>query len=571
MPFPDFSTTERSEFDFMSQSKKQSFLHGTALLAAATAIVKIIGALYKIPLKMIIGDEGFSYFNTAYEIYSLLLLISTAGLPVAMSRMISQASALGHSNQVRKVYTTSRNLFLILGIAGTLLMTLCSKWLASFQGQPDAWYAIACLGPCVLLICMMSTYRGFFQGQGNMIPTSVSQVLEAIVKLIVGIGLAMGVMQLTDSIPKAAGGAILGVTVSCVASVLYLLSCFRKGYRQLPESSDEALSQKSTAKQLLAIAIPITIGAAGLQLLTVLETGIYMDNILGLLQDGRYDNSVINALRQQVLTNYPGISLENLQNKVAANLKGIYNMAQTVYNLPVAFVAPITISIIPAITSHLTLQNNRGARATAESAARITGLICMPCAVGLIVLSAPVMALLGGYGGEQLKLASQLMSIMGVCIIFNSVVLLTNAIMQAHGHANLPVVNMFIGGILKLIAVFVLTANPHIAILGTPIGSFLCYVSITALNLLTMRKCISHPPAIMKNLGRSALAAIIMGVVVYGVYYVLPTQSRVLLCAVPVMAGVAVYAFAAIKFKAITHEDCLLLPKGEKLAKLLKL
>lgn len=103
MPFPDFSTTERSEFDFMSQSKKQSFLHGTALLAAATAIVKIIGALYKIPLKMIIGDEGFSYFNTAYEIYSLLLLISTAGLPVAMSRMISQASALGHSNQVRKV------------------------------------------------------------------------------------------------------------------------------------------------------------------------------------------------------------------------------------------------------------------------------------------------------------------------------------------------------------------------------------------------------------------------------------------------------------------------------------
>ena len=571
MPYPDCLTTERSELNFMSESKKQTFLHGTALLAAATAIVKIIGALYKIPLKMIIGDEGFSYFSTAYDIYSLLLLISTAGLPVAMSRMISQASALGHSNQVRKVYTTSRNLFLILGIAGTLLMTLCSKWLAQFQGQPDAWYAIACLGPCVLLICMMSTYRGFFQGQGNMIPTSVSQVLEAMVKLIVGIGLALVVMRFSSSIPKAAGGAILGVTISCVASVLYLLVCFRKGFRQLPESSDPALSGKSTAKQLLAIAVPITIGAAGLQLLTVLETGIYMDNILGLLQDGSYNNSVINTLRQQVWANYPGISPENLQNKVAANLKGIYNMAQTVYNLPVAFVAPITISIIPAITSHLTLQNNRGARATAESAARITGLICMPCAVGLMVLSAPVMALLGGYSGEPLKLAAQLMSIMGVCIIFNSVVLLTNAIMQAHGHANLPVVNMFIGGILKLIAVFVLTGNPHIAILGMPIGSFLCYVSITVLNLLTMRKCISHPPAILKNLGRSALAAGIMGVVVYGVYSILPTQSRALLCAVPVMAGVAVYAFAAIKLKAITHEDCLLLPKGDKLAKLFKL
>ena len=555
----------------MSQSKKQSFLHGTALLAAATAIVKVIGALYQIPLKMIIGDEGFSYFHTAYEIYSLLLLISTAGLPVAMSRMISQASALGHSNQVRKVYTTSRNLFLAMGIVGTLLMTLLCKQLARFQGQPDAWYAIACLGPCVLLICMMSTYRGFFQGQGNMIPTSVSQVLEALVKLVVGIGLALAVISLTGSIPKAAGGAILGVTVSCVASVLYLLGCFRKDYRQLPDSSEPALSQGKTARQLLAIAVPITIGAAGLQLLTVLETGIYMDNLLELLHSGRYNTKVVQALREQVLANYPGISLENLQNKIAANLKGIYNMTQTVYNLPVAFVAPITISIIPAITSHLTLQNNQGAKTTAESAARITGLICMPCAVGLIVLAAPVMSLLGGYSGQPLTLAAQLMRIMGVCIIFNSVVLLTNAIMQAHGHANLPVVNMFIGGILKLIAVFVLTANPHIAILGTPIGSFLCYVSITVLNLMTMRKYIPHCPAIVKNLGRSALAAGIMGAVVYGVYRILPTNSRLLLCAVPVMAGVAVYAFAAIKLKAITREDCLLLPKGDQLAKILKL
>ena len=561
----------------MSESpKKQSFLHGTALLAAATAIVKIIGALYKIPLKMIIGDEGFSYFNTAYEIYSLLLLISTAGLPVAMSRMISQASSLGHSNQVRKVYTTARNLFLALGIAGTLFMTLCCKWLARVQGQPDAFYAIACLGPCVLLICIMSTYRGFFQGHGNMIPTSVSQVLEAITKLVVGICLALFVMSSTGNIPQAAGAAILGVTISCVASVFYLMDRFRKGYRQLPESAEPADSTGATARQLLSIAVPITIGAAGLQLLTVLETGIYMDNIIALLNNGSYENSVIPVLRDEVLKEYPGLSLKELNTKVAANLKGIYNMAQTVYNLPVAFVTPITISIIPAITSHLTLQNNRGARATAESAARITGLICMPCAVGLFVLSGPVMALLGGYSAEELQLASTLMKILGLCIIFNSIVLLTNAIMQAHGHANLPVVNMFIGGILKLIAIFILTANPHFGILGTPIGSFLCYVSITALNLLTMRKCISGAPAILKNLARSALAAAIMGVCTYGAWFALTfalgeSGSRVLLCGLPVMVGVAVYVLAAVKLKAITHADCLLLPKGDKLAKILKL
>lgn len=556
--------------------KKQSFLHGTALLAAATAIVKIIGALYKIPLKQIIGDEGFGYFNTAYEIYNLLLLISTAGLPVAMSRMISQASSLGHSNQVRRVYKTAQLIFVTLGFVGSLFMTLCCKQLAQIQGQPDAYYAIACLGPCVFLICLMSTYRGFFQGQGNMIPTSVSQVLEAIVKLVVGIGLALFVMKQTNHIPQAAGGAILGVTISCVASVLYLLWCFRKGYRQLPQSSDPALSYKSTAKQLLSIAIPITIGAAGLQLLTVLETGIYMDNITDLLTAGTYDSPLVELLRQQILEKNPEISFEDLQNKVAANLKGIYNMTQTVYNLPVAFVAPITISIIPAITSHLTLQNNRGARSTAESAARITGLICMPCAVGLIVLSGPVMALLGGYSGEKLNLASGLMSILGVCIVFNSIVLLTNAIMQAHNHANLPVVNMFIGGFLKLATVFILTANPHIGIYGTPIGSLLCYVTITMLNLITMRKSIPNTPAILRNMGKPALAASIMGIFTYASYYGLTlvlgvNGSRVLLCGLPVMVGAGVYFLAAIKLKAITHEDCLLLPKGDKLAKILKL
>ena len=170
--------------------KKQTFLHGAALLALATAIVKVIGALYKIPLNAIIGEQGFGYFYTAYEIYSVLLLISTAGLPVAMSRMISEATSLGNYRQVRRIYRTSQALFLGMGILGSLLMTLCCRQLADFQKQPDAWFAIGCLGPSVFLICLMSCYRGFFQGQSNMLPTSISQVIEAIVKLIVGIAAA---------------------------------------------------------------------------------------------------------------------------------------------------------------------------------------------------------------------------------------------------------------------------------------------------------------------------------------------------------------------------------------------
>ena len=525
--------------------KKQNFLQGTALLAMATAIVKIIGAFYKIPLNAIIGEKGFGYFNTAYEIYNVLLMISTAGLPVAMSRMISQASSLKHYNQVRRIYNTARGIFLALGITGTLLMTLFCRQLAAFQNQPDAWAAIGFLGPCVLLICVMSTFRGFFQGQSNMLPTSISQVIEAIVKLIVGIAAAYLLLKTTDSVALAAGGAILGVTASCLVSSFYLFGCFRKVYPELPQTREEPRSFSHTAKGLMIIAIPITLGSAGLQFLTMLETKIYMGRLL-----------------------------EFYSQSAADTMRGIYGMTQTIFNMPCAFITPITISIIPAITAQLTTCKEQEAKATEESAIRITGLISMPCAFGLGLLAQPVTALLGGYTGDNLVLATRLMSVLGFSIMFNAVVLVTTAIMQAHGHASRPVMNMLIGGVLKLAAVFILTGNPNIGIVGTPVGTLLCYLAISVLNIYSIRTLLPHPPAILKNLIRTFLAAVIMGIFVFLAFTGLKAagiSSRVILCGLPIAVGVVAYALAAVKIKVVTREDCLLLPKGEKIAKLLKL
>ena len=517
------------------------------LLAMATAIVKVIGALYKIPLNAIIGEQGFGYYNTAYEIYTVLLMISTAGLPVAMSRMISQAGSLRHYRQVRKIYTVCRTIFLTLGLIGAVLMTVFCKQLAAFQEQPDAWAAIGTLGPCCFLICLMSTYRGFFQGQSNMTPTSVSQVLEAICKLIVGIAAAVLIKIYTQSVSLAAGGAIFGVTMSCLVSSFYLNRCFRKAYKNLPISDEPVDSGRNIAKGLLAIAIPITIGSAGLQLLTVLETKIYMGQLLNTMTQAMADTQ-----------------------------KGIYNMTQTIFNMPCAFITPITISVIPAITAQLTLGDHKAVKATEESAVRVTGLISAPCAVGLAVLAEPVTALLGGYTGEKLALSTSLMMVLGICVIFNALVLLTNAIMQAHGHVNLPVINMFIGGIVKLVAIYILTGNPNIGILGTPIGSLLCYLCITVLNLVTMARVLPEAPAVLRNMLRSIGAALAMGAAAYGTWYGLKAllgsdMSRVIACGAPILVGVVVYVVLAVKFRAITREDCLLLPKGEKIAKLLHL
>ena len=525
--------------------KKQNFLQGTAMLALATAIVKVIGALYKIPLNAIIGKQGFGYYSTAYEIYAVLLMISTAGLPVAMSRMISQASALGHNNQIRRIYSTCRAIFLTLGISGSLLMTVFCRQLAAFQNQPDAWAAIGCLGPCMLFICIMSTFRGYFQGQSNMLPTSISQVIEAIVKLIVGIGLAVVMLKTTNSVALAAGGAILGVTASCLVSSVYLWSKFRPSYSKLGPSEEAPDSFGKTAKSLLIIAIPITLGSAGLQILTALETKIYMGRLLGMMSQNAADIQ-----------------------------RGIHSMAQTIFNMPCAFITPITISIIPAITNHLTLKNTADARETEESAVRVMALISMPCAFGLATLAEPVTALLGGYSGEDLVLSTSLMAVLGISILFNAIVLVSTAIMQAHGHVNRPVVNMFIGGLVKLAIVFLLTGNPAIGIVGTPIGTLLCYLVITALNITSIRTLIDNPPAIIKNVLRPFAAAAIMGAVVYGALLALKAigiTSRLILCGAPIAVGVAVYCVLVVLFKCVTRSDCLLLPKGAKIAKILRL
>ena len=534
----------------MSESgKKQTFLHGAALLAMATAIVKVIGAFYKIPLKMIIGDQGYGYFITAYDVYSVLLMVSTIGLPVAMSRMISQASSLGHYNQVRKIYKTARAIFLGLGLISSLLMVLFCHQLANFQRQPDAWVAMACLGPCAFFVGLISTFRGFFQGQGNMRPTSSSQVLEAATKLVVGLGLAFAVMYYTKSVSYAAGGAILGVTFSCLVSVIFLYGKFRPAYQELPVTEEQPLSYGATAKALLAIAVPITIGSAGMQLLTVLEQNLYMGQLL-----------TANGLSQDA----------------ADTMKGIYSMSMTIFNMPCAFIIPITISVIPAITSQLTLKNDTSVRSTEESAARVAGLISLPCAVGLGILARPVMALLGGYSGEKLDLATKLMTVLSICIFLYAIIQYTNALLQAHGYAHVPVINMLLCGSAKLAVVYVLVGNPAIGILGAPIGAALGYLCIGILNLAAIAKLVPQKPKLLANILRPALPAVAMGAVVFGVYRALQLLlgtdgSRILLCGVPIIVGVVVYAVCVVAFKAITKEDCLLLPKGEKIARLLRL
>ena len=327
-------------------TKKQNFLAGAAVLSLATMIVKVIGMFFKIPLNRLIGEANYGYFTTAYDIYTVLLMISTTGLPVAMSRMISEARALNNGKQVRQIYRVSLMAFLSIGIIGSALMLIIPKQLANMMENPNAMWSIFALGPAVLFVCYISACRGFFQGQGNMAPTAVSQIIEALCKLFLGLGLAWLVMNRLGDGPLAAAGSIAGVTIGTVLSALYLFCKTRRRTRELCRAEGQARPAGETLKRLLAIAVPITLGAAGLQIINLFDAATVM-------------NRLINAA---------GYTQER-----ADVVKGVYNYCQTIFNFPCAFIPCITIAIIPAITNSLTLQDRRGVRSGHPADSQVGG------------------------------------------------------------------------------------------------------------------------------------------------------------------------------------------------------
>lgn len=531
----------------MSQPvKKQTFLGGAAVLAAATILVKLIGACYKIPLVRIIGTQGYNYFLNAYDIYSVLLIASTAGLPVAMSRMIAEAQTMGNTARIRRIYQASLYVFLPIGIVGSLGMMLFAQPLARFIESPDSWVAMLALGPAIFFVCLFSSYRGFFQGQSSMTPTAVSQVIEALSKLVLGLGLAWLLVRMGYDITVAAAGAILGVTVGTVLAAVYLGLKHRTAMRALEAERSVGAQEPlgRTMCTLLAIAIPITIGAAGLQLLTVIETKI----ILGQLVSGAGFNQ-----------------------DAAESLKGLYGSAQTLFNLPSALITPLTVAVIPAISGRLTTGDNLGAKKVGESSLRIMSLIALPCGAGLFVLAEPIMKLIYNYAGAELATGTQLMQYLGLAVIFNAIVLMTNAILQAHGHVAIPMVTLLVGGVIKLVINYFLVRQPEVNIVGAPIGTLICYGLIALMNLIAMAATIRPTPNLLRVIWKPVLATAAMGVSAYMTYDVVSARlSNAISCLAAIAAAGVVYLVFVLVLRIITRDDCDLLPKGETIARLLR-
>ena len=549
----------------MSKQKKQSFLGGAAILTAAVVIVKLIGAIYKLPLNNILGSVGKTYFDTAYLIYNFLMIFSTAGLPLAISKLTSQAHAQGRENQKRKIFSTSVWLFFVLGLAGSLLMFFGAEQLAAFEENPMAAQAIRALAPAVFCVCLLACMRGYTQGQGNMKPTAISQVLEALCKVCIGLPLAWFILQKcretaisqqlaqtgSDGVEYVAAGAILGVTVGTILSLAFLI-VYLVTHRNRTESLDTPDPSGTIMKNVLAIGIPITLGNSALGIINLIDTKIVM---------GQLQNALL------------------LSETEAALLNGQYRMAMDMPNMVASFVYPVTMSLIPFAAAAMAQNDTAKANSIISSAFRLIAILALPAGVGLSVLSTPIMRLLLPTQQEDALAAGPHLQILGIALVFICLMILTNAILQTYGKEKLPIFTVIAGGITKIVMNYILVGNPDINIHGAPISTLCCYMVIVGLNLFFVWKYSPEKPKYLQIFLKPVAASVLMGAAAWAVHgfaaRALAGHSAYLANATAtfcgILAGVVVYAILVIALRILRAEDVESIPHGKTLIKLLHL
>lgn len=545
----------------MSESQKKStFFGGAAILAVSAIFVKVIGAIYRIPLGNILPDDVMGDYNAAYNIYNFFLTISTAGLPVALSKTISEANALGRRNQVERVFRVAFSTFLTLGLVSFFCMTVLAGPLAEYAiSNPKAVYCIMALAPSVLCVCVMSSFRGYFQGHFNMMPTGVSQIIEAGSKLLVGLALAMFCMK---QFGEAFGsvGAIIGVSFGSVVALVFIIFLFLKNRhqnrRQKSQSADKPEPAGVILSNLLKLAIPITLGSAATSIVTLIDTKLVMSQLTAIFHS--VDGLALAA-------DGTGAALD-----AARSLYGIYSKTMSIYNLPFSMMVPLTACIIPAVSAALARRDRREAQKVSESALRVGLLLALPMGMGLCALGGPIMGLL--FPRIDTAVAGPLLSVLGIASIFVALQLLCNSILQANGMVNLPIVAVVIGGLVKIAVNYTLVGNPAIRINGAPVGTLCCFLVVDILEMLIIRRAIPQPPSFLRALLKPLTAALVMAAAAWASYGLLNRFLGNALSTVgAISVGVIIYLILVLALRAISPDDLALMPKGDKIAKILKI
>lgn len=550
--------------------RKQNFVLGALLLMISGIVCKLIGAFFKVPLTNMIGDAGMGYFSSAYSIYTVLFMISTAGIPIAVSRIISAYIVKKDKKAVTLTYKLSFAILFAFGLIGFLAMYIFAPQLARFIRNDGAVYSIKALAPTLFFICIESALRGYFQGHQNMTPTAVSQVIESVGKLLFGIFGALYAIDKGYSIEIVSAFAIIGICIGAALSCVYLIVSkfsYKKYDYGTPSPDLISPTKKNILSELAFIAIPITLSSLVLSIANLVDSSVIMRCLQnsGLTLEAattliaNNENYIIEAMK-------PAQIIEAASNIIYGNYT---SLAVTMYNLPLVLLTPLSVSIIPVLSEAFANKNKEKINEVTDSAFRMQSAVSLPCALGLCALSYPALCVL--YKSEPAKMAAPLLSILAISIFFVAMVSVTNAMLQSLHKQWLPIASMSIGVAVKFISAYILISIPEIAIYGAPISTLLCYFTAMMVNFFFMAKYTKCVPGIRRVFLKPFIASAICALSAMGTYYVLKNllgEGRIVTM-ISIAFAAVIFFFALFLIGGLTKTDILLLPKGEKIYRLL--
>lgn len=433
-------------------AEQTGFLRGAVFLSAAVTVTKILGAAYKIPLANALGAGGMAHFYVAYNVYNACLLLFTAGIPTVLSRQTACCRAMGQAAQERQNLKAALLLLTVFSLGSGAALFLCPDRFAAALHDPAAAASIRALALSLACMGPIAALRGYSQGRGDMKPTAVSQMLESLCKLLLGLALTAAALGQGAGEDRAAAAALWGVSFGSVAALLYLLA--RRP--SFPSGRGTHVSFISSLSRLFQAGLPITASAAGMSLITLLDQTVFLHTL------------------QSVLGYTP---------QAAAAAYGEYTFSATLFALPPGILMTLSASLIPAISRALAQHRERAASQNVHSALSFCALLAFPMGIGLSVMAQPLLHLLYPAQPQAAQAAVCHLQVLGVASIFVCLTALTNGILQAYRRERLGVLTLLCGGVVKIAATRILLSRPAIGIRGAAWGTLCCYALIFLLNV----------------------------------------------------------------------------------------
>lgn len=527
-----------------------NFLIQGSILAAAGIIVRLIGLLYKVPMTRILGTEGIGYYNTAYEIYNIGLILSSYSLPLAISKLIAARRIRGRYQDARRVYLCGMAFGITVGTAMTAILLFGSSWITeTIFKSPGSALPLAVMAPTVLVFSVMGIIRGYFQGFGNMIPTSVSQIIEQVIHAAVSIVASyLFIRWFADAASPAsygAAGGTLGTLTGALAALIFLSAMMlrhRKSQAELyrrPQSVSTE-SWKSVFWALLVTLTPIILSQFVYQL------------------SGSVDNSMFGQI----------MSAKGLTEKERMSLLGIYGGEyRLLTNVPVAIASSLGTSMIPSIVASKTQRDFPAVQKKIRLTVKFNMLIAIPCSVGMGVLAGPIMRLIFG---DNSALTRNLLTLGAPAVIFFSLSTVTNAVLQGIDLMRKSVTHSAISLALHVILVYVLLQHFNMGVYGLVIGNVTFALAVCILNWLAIGKALKYRQEIRTTFLLPLVSSAVMGAFALAVYRLVTSITGYyqlgILVSVPL--AMILYGILIILTKSVTEEELPDMPFGMRILRL---